>query len=475
MALTRKNIILLALVLLAAALMWPTPWGNSFGGDTSTWVYLYAMLFPPETRLNFGFDAVRWQHIVFSLALFSNVIFLLARGLGEPSNFSLSLKGFLLGSVLIDLLAGLVLPNFAHMPGYWLWLASMVCLVAALLLLQPAVTADVGKRNKRWLAATVGSGKQGVPALIWAWLAWICLWGMLDVLVPIPVPVVDSTPSVSAAAALVPQPRALVAYFTDAGGAFESPAVARFNDVLQRFEQETSNQIAVAVYRGKPAETIEEFSLRTAELSRLGRKGLDNGTILSVFPDARAARLEVGYGLEDVLTDAQARRILDTILVSKWQAGDHVGAIDESLAAIFALIRDAYSGGRMPGYGAIFWRQIKTGMPMVVKNLRSVPPALRQLPTSSRLAIGFFGTLLMFGFWDGGRQFFRLLGNAGRIVRNLFARRAPFSGLAPLQLDSLGDTLLLLGFALACIGAVVGVVVVAGGGAYGGAGAVVIW
>ena len=473
MALTRKNIILVALVLMVVALMWPTPWGNSFDGDTSTWVYLYAMLFPPESRPDFGFDAAPWHHGVFSLALFSNVIFLLARGLGESSNFSWGLKGFLLGSVLIDLLAGLVLPNFVRMPGYWLWLASLICLVSAVMWLPPAAAASVGKPKRRLLTAVTRSAEQGVPALIWAWLAWICFWAMLDVLVPVPVPL--SVSPATASTTLVPQPRALVAYFTDASGTFEPPAVARFNDILERFEKETSNQIAVAVYPGKPTGTIAEFSLRTAELSRLGRKGLDNGTILSVFPDAHAARLEVGYGLEDVLTDAHARRILDTVLVAHWQAGDYVGAIDESLAAISDLVRDAYSGGRMPGYGAIFWRQLKTGMPMVIKNVNSVPPALRQLPASLRLAIGFFGTLLLFGFWDGGRQFLRLLGNLGRIVRNVFARRAPFTKLAPLQLDSLGDVLLLLGFAVVCIGGVVGVVVVAGGGAYGGAGSLVTW
>ncbi len=70
----------------------------------------------------------------------------------------------------------------------------------------------------------------------------------------------------------------------------------RFDRMLSGFEKETSNQIAVVIYPRVPSAVIDEFTIRTAELSRLGRKGLDNGAMLFVFMAERTARLEVGYG-----------------------------------------------------------------------------------------------------------------------------------------------------------------------------------
>jgi uncharacterized membrane protein YgcG len=247
---------------------------------------------------------------------------------------------------------------------------------------------------------------------------------------------------------------------------------AQLNGALSNFEKGTSNQIAVAIYPRAPLGAIETFTIETADRSRLGRKGLDNGAILFVFVAERAARLEVGYGLEGVLTDVDAHRILDTLLVPAFAKGDYADGLDTALGAIFATVQDAYKRDRMPGKAAVFWRQLKVEVP---KLLGQAWPALRSIPLEGRIGIAFFGSLLGLGIWDGLWQFGRLLRNLAHGAANLAARRPFSAGMESVGLDSIIDTFKVFGIALAFIAGAAGLVIVAAGGAFGGAGTLVHW
>ncbi len=65
---------------------------------------------------------------------------------------------------------------------------------------------------------------------------------------------------------------------------------------------------------------IEEYSIRVAEAWKVGHKGLDNGVILTVAPNERRTRIEVGYGLEGVIPDAIASRIINGFLLPEFRA-----------------------------------------------------------------------------------------------------------------------------------------------------------
>lgn len=271
---------------------------------------------------------------------------------------------------------------------------------------------------------------------------------------------------------MYPPATALVSYFNDQAHLIAPDMAAQLNAALARFEKETSNQIAVAIYARAPQGSIEEFTIETADRSRLGRKGLDNGAILFVFMNERSARLEVGYGLEGVLTDVDAHRILEERLVPAFVQGDYAEGLDTALGAIFATVQDAYKQDRMPSKLSVLWRQVKVGVP---KLAQQAWPTLTRLDLQARVGIAFFGGLLGLGVWDGFRQTGRLLDNLGRVAINLVARRPVNTEMESVGLDSILDTLKLLGLALAAIAGAAGVVVVAAGGAFGGAGTLVRW
>ena len=122
---------------------------------------------------------------------------------------------------------------------------------------------------------------------------------------------------------------------------------ARAQALEQRFEQfenESGHQIAVLTIRSLEGEDIEGFSIRVAENWKIGKKGFDNGAILVIAQNDRKLRIEVGYGLEGVLPDAIASRIIREVIVARFRDGDFAGGVEAGAEAIMK----AASGEPLP-------------------------------------------------------------------------------------------------------------------------------
>ncbi len=125
---------------------------------------------------------------------------------------------------------------------------------------------------------------------------------------------------------------------TDTAG-FISPGTAQTLEArLEAYAQQTGHQ--VIVYIGKTTEgySIEEFAVKAFQAWAVGRKGLDDGVALFIMAEDRAVRIEVGYGLEAVLPDIIAGRIINDILIPKVRAGDGDGAVSDAVSAILRAI-----------------------------------------------------------------------------------------------------------------------------------------
>jgi len=265
---------------------------------------------------------------------------------------------------------------------------------------------------------------------------------------------------------------ALTGYFNDPGDLVAPDKAVELGNALSAFELETSNQIVVAVYPRVPYGAIEQFTIETAERSRLGRDGLDNGAILFLFMAERIARLEIGYGLEAAITDADAHRILETQLMPEFSKGNYGDGLVAALAAMFKNVKGTYQSGKMPGRLAVYWLQLKVKVP---KLIAQAWPALNALEVGSRIGISFFAGLLVMGIWDGLRQSVRLLRNIVRGFGNVVAGRTFTTGMEGIGLESIIDTLKVFGLVLAIIIGAAGIVIVAAGGTFGGAGAQIHW
>ena len=129
-----------------------------------------------------------------------------------------------------------------------------------------------------------------------------------------------------------------VARVTDLTGTLGGAQRAGLEQRLAAFEQRKGSQVAVLIVPTTAPETIEQYGIRVAESWRLGRKGVDDGAILLVAKDDRALRLEVGYGLEGVLPDAIAKRIVDEVIVPRFRDGDFAGGVEAGVDQVLKVV-----------------------------------------------------------------------------------------------------------------------------------------
>lgn len=77
-----------------------------------------------------------------------------------------------------------------------------------------------------------------------------------------------------------------------------------------------------------------------ADAWKLGRKGVDDGVLLLVAKNDRALRVEVGYGLEGVIPDAVAKRIVSEIITPHFKQEDYFGGIRAGVDRIIKVIEE---------------------------------------------------------------------------------------------------------------------------------------
>ncbi len=107
---------------------------------------------------------------------------------------------------------------------------------------------------------------------------------------------------------------------------------------LAEFEANKGAQLAVLIVPTTQPESIEQFGIRVVEAWKLGRKGVDDGALLLVAKNDHTLRIEVGYGLEGVLNDATANRIIDEVIVPRFKRGEFYSGIESGTAAMMQVI-----------------------------------------------------------------------------------------------------------------------------------------
>src|SRR5262245_42523186 len=91
---------------------------------------------------------------------------------------------------------------------------------------------------------------------------------------------------------------------------------------LPSYERSTGHQLIVYIGQTAGDAPIEDWAVRAFEKWKVGRKGIDDGLILFIMAADRKLRFEVGYGLEPVVPDAIAKRVINDVIVPRIQSGD---------------------------------------------------------------------------------------------------------------------------------------------------------
>lgn len=124
---------------------------------------------------------------------------------------------------------------------------------------------------------------------------------------------------------------ALTARVTDLTGTLTAEQQSAMEQKLAAFEARKGSQLAVLIVPTTEPEDIAQYGIRVVDQWKLGRAKIDDGALLIVAKNDRRMRIEVGRGLEGVLTDAVSRRIISNTVAPLFRQGDFAGGINAGL------------------------------------------------------------------------------------------------------------------------------------------------
>jgi uncharacterized protein len=162
----------------------------------------------------------------------------------------------------------------------------------------------------------------------------------------------------------------------DYANVVDPPSESFIEERLRRFEQATGHQMVVAVFPGLEDEYIEPVAAELFQKWGLGSRERNDGILLVLFLRERLSRIEVGYGLEGVLTDARCSRILREKLAPEFGTGRYGQGLRAAVQAVEELLADpaaaaaaeaaAKPKGGFPPIVGIFLLALVLGIVLVV-------------------------------------------------------------------------------------------------------------
>lgn len=112
----------------------------------------------------------------------------------------------------------------------------------------------------------------------------------------------------------------------------------QLSQMLEAHEQTTGEQVVVVTLPNLQGTTIEDYGYQLGRFWGVGQKDKDNGALLIVARDDHKVRIEVGYGLEERLTDAQSSVIINQIIAPAFKAGNFSGGISQGTEAMIQVL-----------------------------------------------------------------------------------------------------------------------------------------
>ena len=152
-----------------------------------------------------------------------------------------------------------------------------------------------------------------------------------------------TVPAARAQSGLQPVP-ALSARVTDLTGTLTAEQQEALEQKLAAFEAAKGSQLAVLIVPTSEPEDLQQYSFRVADQWKLGRKQsdgrrIDDGALLAVAKKDRHIFIQVGYGLEGVLTDAICSRIVAETITPAFRQGNFYGGIDAGLEQMMKVVQ----------------------------------------------------------------------------------------------------------------------------------------
>jgi len=158
-------------------------------------------------------------------------------------------------------------------------------------------------------------------------------------------------------------------YVNDYAAMLSPEAREKLERVLSSYDLSDSTQVAILTIDSLEGDQLEDFSIRVVDKWKIGQKEKDNGVLFLVVKNDRKMRIEVGRGLEHVLTDLAAGRIIDRVVTPLFRAGHFDEGFEAGTEAIIQTTRGEYSadtGKRGRGEPPRFFKYLLFGMLLMI-------------------------------------------------------------------------------------------------------------
>jgi uncharacterized protein len=127
---------------------------------------------------------------------------------------------------------------------------------------------------------------------------------------------------------------ALTGRVVDDANILSSSTKAELTDKLAALEQKTSRQLVVVTLPSLQGYEISDFGYQLGRSWGIGQKGINNGILFIVAPNEHKTRIEVGYGLEPIVTDAFSSVVIQTQVLPRFRQGDFNGGVQAGVDAL---------------------------------------------------------------------------------------------------------------------------------------------
>lgn len=133
-----------------------------------------------------------------------------------------------------------------------------------------------------------------------------------------------------------------VGFVNDFANVMPADAAQKITQICTELKQKTGAEISVVTIETLGDNYIEDYAVRLFETWGIGEKGKDNGVLILNAIKERKIRIEIGYGIEGIIPDANAGRIRDEYLMPYLRKGDFGTGYLFTVAAIAKEIADEY-------------------------------------------------------------------------------------------------------------------------------------
>ena len=131
---------------------------------------------------------------------------------------------------------------------------------------------------------------------------------------------------------------ALTGRVVDDAHVLSSATIRSLEKMVEDYERGTTNQVVVVTIPSLQGTSIEDYGYQLGRYWQIGQKEKNNGALLIIAPTEHKVRIEVGYGLEPILTDAASSTIVQSVILPAFRAGHMEQGIIEGTRTILSVL-----------------------------------------------------------------------------------------------------------------------------------------